>query len=141
MSNATATVSGHVVRDGAGRLWVDVPRRSACQTCAKSKGCGMGVLGGLGGNGGVRVAVDAPGLVAGQRVSVTSASSGLLQAAFLAYGLPALGLVVGAVTMAVMNFGDGAQALGAALGLVLGALITRQAVARGHLAAMTLNEE
>jgi len=141
MSNATATVSGQVVRDDAGRLWIDVPRRSACQTCGKSKGCGMGVLGGLGGNGAVRMAADTPGLVVGQRVAVTCASSDLLLAAFLAYGLPALGLVVGAVAMAVMNFGDGAQALGAASGLILGVLITRQAVARGHLAAMTLNEE
>jgi len=101
----------------------------------------MGVLGGLGGNGTVRMAAEGHDLVAGQRVALTCASSGLLQAAFLAYGLPALGMVLGAVATAAMEFGDGAQALGAALGLGLGVLITRQAVARGHLAALTLNEE
>jgi len=142
MTEATpTTVSGHVVRDGAGRLWIDVPRRSACQTCDKSKGCGMGVLGSLSGNGSIRLAADGRAVHVGDQVALTCSSSALLKAAFLAYGLPALGLVFGAVAMALMNFSDGAQVLGAALGLGLGVLTTRQAVARGHLPKLTLNEE
>ena len=43
--------------------------------------------------------------------------------------------------MAVMNFDDGAQALGAGLGLILGVMITRWAVARGHLPALIYFEE
>ncbi|MCR4379346.1 MAG: SoxR reducing system RseC family protein [Rhodospirillales bacterium] len=135
------TVSGQVMRDGAGRLWLDVPRLSACQSCDKTSTCSMSVLGGLAGSASMRLPVEGVDLHSGDRVTVACSSNGLLKSAFLAYGLPSLGLVVGAAMMAVMNFDDGAQALGAGLGLILGVMITRWAVARGHLPALTYFEE
>lgn len=139
MTDASPTVTGHVVRDDAGRLWVDVPRRSACQSCGKSSACGMSVLGGLSSAGSIRLNAD--GLAEGASVDLACPSSGLLKAAFLAYGLPALGLVGGAVSMAVLEFGDGVQALGAGLGLVLAIILTRRTVARGHLPTLSIYEE
>lgn len=135
------TVSGLVLRDGAGRLWLDVPRHSACQSCGKSSSCSMGVLGGLAGSASMRVPIDDENLRAGDQVTVVCSSTGLLKSAFLAYGLPSVGLVLGAAMMAVMNFADGAQALGAGMGLVLGVMTTRWAVAQGHLPTLTYFEE
>lgn len=142
MSDTSHIVAtGQVVRDGAGRMWIDVPRRSACQSCGKASGCGMSVLGGLSGNSPLRLSVDGLNRAPGEHVALSCAASGLLKAAFLAYGLTVLGLVAGGVAPALLGLGDGWQALGAALGLGLGILITRWAVARGHIPALTLTEE
>jgi sigma-E factor negative regulatory protein RseC len=136
-----STVSGQVLRDGAGRYWLDVPRRSACQSCGKSSACSMNALGGLVGSANMRLPIEGLGLSSGDRVTVACSTDSLLKSAFLAYGLPSLGLVVGAAIMAMMNFGDGGQALGAGMGLALGVMITRWAVARGFLPALTYFEE
>lgn len=135
------TVSGHVLRDGAGRFWIDVPRRSACQSCDKTSSCSMSVLGGLVGSATIRLPIQGMDIQVGDRVRLACPSDGLLKAALLAYGLPALGMVVGAVLMSLMNFNDGPQALGAGLGLFLGVMATRWLVARGHLPALTYFEE
>lgn len=141
MNDTTATVYGQVVRDASGRMWVDVPRRSACHSCEKTSGCSMSVLGGLVGGQTTRLPIDGLDMRDGETVQLSCPSEGLLKAAFLAYGLPAFAMVVGALVAATLTVSDLYQALGAAGGLALGVLITRWLVARGHLPTMTLNEE
>lgn len=142
MIDVSATsVFGRVVRDGAGRQWIDVPRRSACQSCGKSSDCGMSILGSLAGDPNLRLPIDGLSVHDGAQVELSCASSGLLRAAFLAYGLPTLGMVGGALAAAALDFGDGVLALSALVGLALGVMTTRLAVARGHMPTLTLIEE
>lgn len=132
------TVIGRVVRDGQDRLWIKVPRLSACQGCGKSDSCATPQMGGGAPS---RLPVVGLDVRAGDTVSLSCAGQGVLKAAFLAYGVPALGLVLGALGAALAGGGDFAELLGAALGLGLGLLTTRLAVARGHLPELILNEE
>lgn len=142
MTDAPSTpVFGRVVRDGAGHQWIDVPRRSACQSCGKSSDCGMSLLGSLAGDKSLRLPIAGLSVRDGAQVELSCSSRGLLRAAFLAYGLPSMGVVGGAVVAALLDYGDGVQAMSAFLGLALGVMTTRLAVARGHLPTMTLIEE
>lgn len=134
-------VSGTVVKDAQGRTWVDVPRRSACQSCGKSSGCSMSVLGGLAGGQTTRLSVDGMDLEPGQQVALACPSSGVLKAAVLAYGVPLLGVVGGALIAAAFDFSQGAQMLSAAVGLGVGILVLRRSGRQGGLANLTLIEE
>ena len=138
-SPAGTTVTGRVAVDDDGALFVDVPRRSACQSCGKDSACGMSVLGGLAGTAGfVRMDLKDGTAQSGDTVTLSCPQDGLLKAAVIAYAPPALGLVGGAVTAALNGGGDGVQALGALGGLVLGLMITRWAAAKSRLPAMTI---
>lgn len=136
-----SAVFGTVVKDAQGRTWVDVPRRSACQSCGKSSGCSMSVLGGLAGGQATRLSVSGVNLAPGQHVELVCPTTGVLKAALLAYGLPLAGLVVGALVAVAFDFSQGAQVLCAGVGLGAGALALRWASRRGDLANLTLIEE
>lgn len=134
------TVTGRVVRDGDG-LFVDVPRRSACQSCGKESGCGMSLLSGLAGGGSMRMNLREGVAEPGSSVVLGCPQDGLLKAAFIAYAPPALGLVVGAVVAALNGSGEGVQALGALGGLIVGLMLTRVAAAKARLPAMRILKE
>ena len=131
------TVTGRVIRDG-GNLYIDVPRRSACQSCGKESGCGMSLLGGLAGNGSMRLSLNDDAADPGAEVVLGCSQDGLLKAAFIAYAPPALGLVLGAVAAALSGLGEGVQALSALGGLALGLMLTRVAAAKTRLPAMQI---
>ena len=135
------TVGGRVIADDDGRLFVDVPRRSACQSCGKESGCGMSVLGGLSVSQSVRLELQDVGVDPGQTVQLSCPQDGLVKAAILAYAPPALGVVAGAVAMALSGFGDGAQAFGALLGLGLGLMTTRMVASHSALPQMYILKE
>jgi len=136
-----STVSGRVVAGDDGRLFVDVPRRSACQSCGKESGCGMSVLGALSVSQSLRLELQDISVVAGQSVRLSCPQDGLLKAALMAYAPPALGVVMGAVAMALNGFGDGAQVLGALTGLALGLMTTRMLATRSALPKMNILKE
>ena len=135
------TVTGRIELDAQGRTWVAVPRRSACQSCGKSSGCGMSVLGGLAGGQKTRLPIAGMDAREGDTVALSCAPGGLLKAAFLAYGLPVLGLVLGAGAAALMNLNDASQMLGAGAGLVAGLLLARLAAKHGRTPTLRLIEE
>jgi len=140
-TGADVTVSGLVVADGDGRLFVDVPRRSACQSCNKESGCGMSVLGGLSVSQSLRLELQDVRVDPGQSVQLSCPQDELVKAAVLAYAPPALGVVAGAVTMALSGFGDGGQAFGALAGLGLGLVTVRMLASHSALAQMYILKE
>lgn len=135
------TVSGTVVKDAQGRTWVEVPRRSACQSCGKSSGCSMSVLGGLTGGQITRLSVGGLELPPGQQVKLACPAGGVLKAAMLAYGVPLAGVMGGALIAAALDQSQGAQMLSAGLGLGLGVLAMRWAGRQGGLTNLTIIEE
>jgi sigma-E factor negative regulatory protein RseC len=98
METATATV----VRVDDGRVTVSVDRAAVCPRCAAGKGCGAGLFAGPAGPLELKLDVSRGVLPrAGDAVTLSLAPRRLLQASFLAYGLPLLGLVAGA-TLAML---------------------------------------
>lgn len=126
-----------VVATGTNVATVSVEAGAACARCAAGRGCGAGLL-----QRGrtrllqVRVA-DGLVLAPGDYVRLELAPSHLLRAAWLAYGLPLLALVL-SVTVAV-GFGAGdagvvaAGATGLAAGLLAGRSILRRDDCLEHL--------
>ena len=75
---------------------VRVPR-STCPRCAAGQGCGAGIFAGQGGDVSVTVGLPPESTVhVGDRVNLTLQPGSLLSAAFTAYGLPLVGLVLAA---------------------------------------------
>ena len=118
-----------VVMDaGDGHAWVEIQRRSACGACAASGGCGTAVLGKLWSGRRIRVrAIAEEPLRAGDEVCVGLADGVLLRGALLAYSLPLLLLLAGALLgqMAFAGAGEEPVVLSGALGLGLGFLAVR----------------
>lgn len=133
-------VSGTVVQDDLGRLFVDVPRMSACQSCSKSKGCGTSMLGSLGGTKDLRFRLKGKAEV-GDTIRLVCDQDDLVRAAFLAYMPPAVGMVLGGASAALSGSGDGVQALCALGGLCLGLILTRGLSTRDRVPAMQVIKE
>lgn len=118
-----------VVEIGDGHAWVEIQRRPACGSCAASEGCGTAVLGKLwSGDRRIRMRVMAGGpLRAGDEVCVGLADGVLLRGALLAYALPLLLLLAGALLgqLAFSGAGEEPVILSGALGLGLGFLAVR----------------
>ena len=127
MDNPTGTIHS-VVADVLGtRAIVDVDVGSACPRCAAGKGCGAGLLIGSGQVRRVEAAVSANMalLAAGDRVELVLASSKLLRATLIVYGLPLVGAVGSAAMAYLLELGDAAAALAAIAGLSVGLLAGR----------------
>lgn len=126
MDNPTGTIHS-VVADALGtRAIVDVDVGSACPRCAAGKGCGAGLLIGGGQVRRVEAAVSANmALAAGDRVELVLASSKLLRATLIVYGLPLVGAVGSAAMAYLLELGDAAAALAAIAGLSVGLLAGR----------------
>lgn len=101
---------------------------TGCPRCAAGKGCGAGLLTGRAGSTEVELQLpSAHHYRAGDEVSLSIASSSLLRAALLAYGLPLAGtvlaLTLGWVVMAPLS--DLAAAIIALAGLLAGFIAGR----------------
>ncbi len=117
-----------VVKAGDGHAWVEIQRRSACGGCGASEGCGTAVLGKLWSGRRIQVrAIAEEPLRAGDEVCVGLADGVLLRGALLAYSLPLLLLLAGALLGQVAFAGAGEEpvVLSGALGLGLGFLAVR----------------
>lgn len=121
------TESGRVVGLEEDGLWVETIRRSTCGTCAAQKGCGHGLLNRIaeGKRGYIRVL---PGehpvdhYKINDQVLISIPEEIILRGSFIAYVLPLLGMLAGA--LAAVNWLGGQEDLmalcGAAAGLALG---------------------
>jgi sigma-E factor negative regulatory protein RseC len=126
------TETGRVVGLESDALWVETIRRSTCGTCAAQKGCGHGLLNRIsdGKRGYIRVM---PGeypvehYKINDQVQISIPEEVILRGSFIAYGLPLVGMLAGA--MAAVNWLQGNQDLlavgGAVVGLVVGYAMVR----------------
>lgn len=127
MDNPEATV----IAVRAQRVTVSVDAVAACPRCAAGTGCGAGLLGRRASSE-LQVKV-APGvsLAPGDRVRLEFLPAPMLRAAWLAYGLPLVGLVTGAVGAAsTAPDGDLIAVAGSLAGLAGGAWLGRRALSR-----------
>lgn len=95
--NDDLTASGQVVRIDGDWAWVQTQRESGCHSCQSQGSCSTGTLSrwlAQATDQQVRVA-SIPGLRVGQRVELRLAGDRLVWQAFLAYGMPLIGLLVG----------------------------------------------
>jgi sigma-E factor negative regulatory protein RseC len=120
-----------VVAVGSGRATVSV-EAGVCKRCASGRGCGAGLLATPRGPRVVEVPV-ANGLVldVGDRVQLSLPPAQLLRAAWLAYGLPLVALVLATLLASRIGRGhDGIAILSAAAGVAAGAWLGRHALKR-----------
>ena len=110
---------------------IEVVSAPRCARCASGKGCGAGF-----GDGDARPRrIDAliPAgfeVEVGDQVSIELAPDSLLGAAFVVYGAPLAGAVIGAGAAYLYGFGDLGSALLALAGLAAGMLIGRSRLRR-----------
>ena len=117
-----------VAEAGPGYAWLDIQRQSACGSCHASAGCGTAALAKVWGGKSTRVrAISELPLQAGDAVIVGLADGVLLRGALLAYLLPVVLLLTGAVLgeSAFAGAGEEPVILLGALGLGLGFLVVR----------------
>jgi sigma-E factor negative regulatory protein RseC len=126
MDNPTGTIFSLVTGEQGARALVDVDAGLVCPRCAAGKGCGAGLLGA---NAGPRrvaaVVAEHRALATGDRVELVLASSSVLHAALIVYGLPLLGAVAAAVVAYVLALGDGGATLAVSAGLLAGWSVSR----------------
>jgi len=121
-----------VVALEADGLWVETIRRSTCGSCSARKGCGHGLLNRLadGRRGYIRVLPgdqSIQGLKVNDQVIIGIPEAVILRGSFIAYVLPILAMLAGAVAAVAWLPGVGELAAlpGAATGLLLGFLLVR----------------
>ncbi len=124
------TETGRVVALENDSLWVETIRKSTCGGCAVRKGCGHGLLNRMsdGRSGYVRVLPGTQSLQdfrVNDEVLISIPEEVILRGSFIAYVVPLLGMLAGAlaVTAWLPHYGDLWSLLGAALGLSLGLLL------------------
>jgi len=126
------TETGRVVALEKDGLWVETIRKSTCGSCAVRKGCGHGLLNRMadGQRGYIRVL---PGdqsvhnIRINDQVLIGIPEEVILRGSFVAYVLPLLSMLLGAIVAAnwLPGASDLSALLGAASGLGLGFLLVR----------------
>ena len=117
-----------VTETGRGYVWLDIQRRTACGGCEAGGGCGTATLAKLWSGKRLRVrALSELPLQPGDAVVVGMADGILLRGALLAYLLPVVLLLVGALLgrAAFAAAGEEPVVLSGLLGLGLGFLVVR----------------
>jgi sigma-E factor negative regulatory protein RseC len=124
--------NGQVVAEDGDFIWVQTQARSACSHCNVGSSCGTSVLGQWFGQRSNRIRVhNHLGLQIGQGAVVGIDEAALLKASFIAYLLPMLTMVAGAMFATLIGAGDGEVALWTLLGLGLGLLLLHR-LGTGH---------
>lgn len=105
---------------------VEVDASVSCARCAEGKGCGAGLLGRTPGSRRVD-ALIAGGLTVGEgdEVRIELASSNLLRASMIVYGLPLSGAVLGAALAHFVGLAELYAAMSAAGGMLAGLMLAR----------------
>lgn len=118
---------GRVLGVDGGHALVQAAAKGGCSACSAASGCGVSKLGKL-----VRTRPQAWRIEntldarPGDEVVLGIADEALLQAAVIAYGLPVLGLVAGAVASPALGSGPLSAVLASAAGLAAGLLLARR---------------
>lgn len=126
---------GQVSEVGAGGVWVTTIQQSTCNACQAKHGCGQRLLNQIGAAKASIWAELSPELgcevAVGDWVEVGIEEGAIVIGSLLAYGAPVVLLVLGAT----LGQGSGwASVMGAALGLVVGAALSRY-ILRTHIKA------
>lgn len=112
-----------VVGTGDDGIWVEGVQQSACGSCSARSGCGQHTLSKLGRP--VRLWVNTKDrFTVGEQVTISLPSGSLALSALGIYGLPLVGLIIGAV----LGFQGGSEpqsVMAGGLGLVLGLVAAR----------------
>lgn len=121
------TETGRVIAVNGDSIWVQTIRQSACNSCKARHGCGQKVLAGAtGGRANQVQVVNHLGARVGDEVTLAIAESALLGASLLAYAVPLLLFVLGAVAGHYVGSGtEGAAIVGSMIGLALGFGVSR----------------
>lgn len=115
-----------VVSSAEGVAQVMPTEKSGCGGCASSSSCGVSGLGKYFAHGRKTIAVQCDVNVrAGDELQLSMSEGDLLKAGLLAYLLPTMLALAGAVIAAAFGLGDIGAALGAANGMALGFLLGR----------------
>ncbi len=118
--------SGTVVADGRGLVWVETQPRSSCASCAVTS-CTSSVISGLFGTRSNCLQLENTlGAVIGDRVVVGIPDELLVRASLLAYLLPAIGMLAGALLADIAGLVPALQGLSALCGLVAGLVLLRR---------------
>jgi sigma-E factor negative regulatory protein RseC len=133
------TETGRVVGIGADGLWVQTVRRGTCGGCAAQRGCGHGLLyrSADGKRGRIRV-LPGDGSVEHCRIDdhvlIGIPEEVIVRGSFIAYVVPLLAMLAGALATAYSLPGNGdlSAAVGAIGGLALGFVLTRWHSTRHH---------
>jgi len=133
------TEAGRVVGVETDGLWIETMRRSTCGNCAAQKGCGHGLLNRIsdGKRGYIRVLPGDRAIenyAIGDQVLIGIPEEVILRGSFIAYVLPLMGMLAGALAAASWLPGneDFLALLGAAGGLVIGFILVRWHGARHY---------
>lgn len=126
------TETGRVVGIETDGVWVETIRRSTCGVCSAQKGCGHGLLNRIseGKRGYVRALPGEQSIddyKVNDQVLISIPEEVILRGSFIAYILPILSMLAGAVAASHFLVGqqDVLAVLGAAGGLVLGFTLVR----------------
>lgn len=126
------TESGRVVGIETDGVWVETIRRSTCGTCSAQKGCGHGLLNRVseGKRGYVRALPGEHSVndyKVNDQVLISIPEEVILRGSFIAYILPLLSMLGGAMTAVHFLIGqqDVLAVAGALVGLVLGFILVR----------------
>jgi sigma-E factor negative regulatory protein RseC len=110
---------------------VEVVSSLRCARCAAGKGCGAGMLGGEARARRVDATIrDSLEVGPGDRVQIALDPAELLQAAFVAYGVPLLAFVVAAASAWLAGWNEPATVVAALVGVVIGVAAARTYLAR-----------
>lgn len=122
------TETGRVIAASGDCVWVQTIRQSACNSCSARQGCGQRVLAGATGGRANQVLVQNHlGAEVGDEVTLAIAESALLGASVLAYAIPLLLFVLGAIAGALIMPGmDAGAFVGSLLGLGAGFVVSRR---------------
>jgi sigma-E factor negative regulatory protein RseC len=127
------TETARVVAVEADALWVETVHRGTCGSCAAKKGCGHALLDrGLDSRRGhIRIlpgTLAVSGFKVGDQVRIEIPDEIILRASLIAYGLPLLGMLAGALAAVngLPGNADVVAVFGAATGLLLGYALVRR---------------
>jgi sigma-E factor negative regulatory protein RseC len=119
-----------VISIASGKVWVEASTEQGCSACHSQSTCGLSGLGKYlnRGRAPVPVSCELP-VQPGDNLVLNMAESDLLRAGLLAYLLPTVLSVLGAIVATLLGLGDGAAAgsmlAGFAAGLTIARLLSR----------------
>lgn len=117
--------SGLVTKVENGLAWVNTENKLSCSSCKVESTCGSGILEKyLAGKVFVSKLDNRLGANVGDKVEIAIPAANVTKAALLAYSVPLLGLILGALLTDRLYEQEVATIIGSVLGLTIGLLIT-----------------
>lgn len=112
-----------VLSTGRGMAWVEATEQNGCGACQAKSACAISGLGRFFSSRRQPIPVCADGAQAGREYTVAIEESDFLKAGLVAYLIPSLLAVLGAVIASANHMGDAWAVVGMALGFLVGMLL------------------